>query len=324
VSGPLAAVDCGTNSTRLLVVDDGGTVLAREMRITRLGEGVDATKLLSLDGIDRTLSVLADYRDVLDRHAVSKTRVVATSAVRDAGNAEEFMGAATALMGVAPEVLSGEEEGRLSFLGATAHLPADFEGRSGLALVVDIGGGSTELSVGEPAAIASTPPRPVCTVSLDFGCVRVTERFLQHDPPLWDELARARAQVEAAVRSARAELPAVEPGGAVIGLAGTVSTVASLERAVPAYDRNLLHHAEMSRAVVERWLDALAAEDSATRLTRPGMEEGREDVIVGGVVILAVVMEVFECDRCVYSEDDILDGLVISLRPGPSAAVDAS
>jgi len=313
MSESVAAVDCGTNSTRLIVVDDEGTVLAREMRITRLGEGVDATRRLSPEGIGRTLSVLRDYRAMMDRLAVSRARVVATSAARDAVNSDEFMREAGEIMGVSPEVLSGEEEGRLSFLGATAHLPADL-GDTGPILVMDIGGGSTELSVGAiPQGGRGSSVASVASVSLDLGCVRVSERFLLHDPPTADELATARADVEAALSDARDALPTVVPGGAVIGLAGTVSTVVSLERAVPVYDRALLHHAVLPRSVVERWLLALSGESADARLTRPGMAEGREDVIVGGVWILAVVMEVFERRRCLYSEDDILDGLSADL-----------
>ena len=313
MNGPVAVVDCGTNSTRLLVVDDDGTVMARDMRITRLGEGVDSTRRLSSGGIDRTLSVLRDYRAVIDRFATTRIRVVATSAARDAANAEEFMEETSQIMGVVPEVLSGEEEGRLSFFGATAHLPAHLCD-TGRILVVDIGGGSTELSIGEPprSGALSSPP-PVSSVSLDLGCVRITERFLSHDPPTADELTRARTDTEEALWSARAALPTLKPGGSVIGLAGTVSTVVALERAVPVYDRALLHHAELPRASVERWLRALAGESARAHLARPGMAVGRQDVIVGGVLILAVVMEVFERGSCLYSEDDILDGLAANL-----------
>jgi exopolyphosphatase/guanosine-5'-triphosphate,3'-diphosphate pyrophosphatase len=313
MSESVAGVDCGTNSTRLIVVGDQGTVLAREMRITRLGEGVDATRRLSPDGIGRTLSVLREYRAVMDRLAVTRARVVATSAARDAVNSDEFMRKAGEIMGVSPEVLSGEEEGRLSFLGATAHLPAHL-GDTGPILVVDIGGGSTELSVGAIPQRGREPSEvSVASESLDLGCVRVSERFLVHDPPTADELATARAEVEAALLDARAALPTVVPGGSVIGLAGTVSTVVSLEHEVPVYDRALLHHAVLPRSVVERWLLALSGESADARLARPGMTEGREDVIVGGVLILAVVMEVFERRRCLYSEDDILDGLAADL-----------
>jgi exopolyphosphatase/guanosine-5'-triphosphate,3'-diphosphate pyrophosphatase len=249
----------------------------------------------------------------MDRHGVSRRRIVATSAARDAGNADEFMREATAIVGAAPDVLSGEEEGRLSFLGATAHLPEDLNKDAGPVLVVDIGGGSTELSVGTPASTTGTPQPAVTSVSLDLGCVRVSERYFAHDPPAPGEVAQALADVEASVTSARSGLPHLPAGGVAVGLAGTVSTVASLERNVAVYERTLLHHAEFPRAAVERWLRILAAEKTAARLERPGMSAGREDVIVGGVVILAVVMKVFEASRCLYSEDDILDGMVIDM-----------
>jgi exopolyphosphatase/guanosine-5'-triphosphate,3'-diphosphate pyrophosphatase len=305
--GPVAAVDCGTNSTRLLVVDDQGSVLAREMRITRLGEGVDATGRLSRDAMDRTLSVLHSYRAIMDDHAVTRTRVVATSAARDATNADEFMWEANQIIGVTPEVLSGEEEGRLSFLGATVDLPEHLVGEGPL-LVVDIGGGSTELTVGLPKQIG-TPS----TVSLDIGCVRVTERLLRHDPPEPATLTQARLVVHEEVAAARTTLPPLKAGGVVVGLAGTVSTVTSLEFGVAHYERSLLHHAELSHGAVERWLLVLGTEDAQSRLSRRGMVAGREDVIVGGVLILAVIMDVFGRDRCVYSEDDILDGLAATL-----------
>jgi exopolyphosphatase/guanosine-5'-triphosphate,3'-diphosphate pyrophosphatase len=308
--GPVAAVDCGTNSTRLLVVDGARTTLAREMRITRLGEGVDATGSLAHDAIDRTLSVLRDYRETMDRCGVSRARVVATSAARDAENADAFMSPTAAIMGVRPEVLSGDEEGRLSFAGATANLTAE-QVDAGPVLVVDIGGGSTEFSVGHPGAASASAE--VSTRSLDIGCVRVTERFLRHDPPRRGELAQARHMVEREVAAVRDVLPALEPDSLLVGLAGTVSTLASLEYALTHYERARIHHAVLGRAVVEHWLELLAAEPASDRLGRPGMVQGREDVIVGGVLILAVVMEQFACGRCLVSEDDILDGLAATL-----------
>ena len=313
--GPVAAVDCGTNSTRLIVMAPDGTVLEREMRITRLGEGVDATGQLSPAAIDRTLSVLREYRRSLDAHAVTRARLVATSAARDALNADEFMTAAAEITGVLPEILSGEEEGRLSFAGATAHLPSDLAGL-GPVLVVDIGGGSTELVVGQPRSAAGDAQPAVSVRSLDIGCVRVSERFLRHDPPGPEDLIRARETVREEIKTARGGLPPLAPDSILVGLAGTVSTLACLELAVTVYDRRRVHHAQLTRDDVERWLRDLASEDSRARLARPGMAQGREDVIVGGVLILAVVMDVFGRDRCLVSEDDILDGLAADLLQG--------
>jgi exopolyphosphatase/guanosine-5'-triphosphate,3'-diphosphate pyrophosphatase len=313
-SGPVAALDCGTNSTRLLVVDGDGTVRERLMRITRLGEGVDASRRLSADAVARTVSVLREYRAVMDRHGVVRARLVATSAARDATNAAEFLSAARDVTGVSPEILSGLEEGALSFAGATAHVPDERVG-PGPVLVVDIGGGSTELVVGDLGGRGSrpTPGSAVAAVSLDVGCVRVTERFLTDDPPLPEQVAEARRTVEALVLGARDALPALVRGGLLIGLAGTVSTVAALDLRLRDYDRSALHHAVLGRRNVAQWLGTLAAEDRGARLARPGMVEGRADVIVGGVLILDVVMDVFDRDECLASEDDILDGLVASL-----------
>ncbi len=307
-SGPVAALDCGTNSTRLLIVDDGGRTLAREMRITRLGQGVDASRRLDPAAMERTVAVLTGYREVMDRHGVVRARLVATSAARDAANGAEFLAAAREATGVEPELLSGLDEGRLSFAGATARLPEAVAGAGGL-LVCDIGGGSTELAVGRAGR-----PEGVEAVSLDVGCVRLTERFLHHDPPTAGELEGARREVAGLVAGARAALPAPDPGGPVVGLAGTVSTLASLAGGLEHYDRDAVHHAVLSRDEVRAWAGRLAADDRVARGGRPGMEPGRVDVIVGGVLVLVEVMAAFDRGSCLVSEDDILDGLAASLR----------
>jgi exopolyphosphatase / guanosine-5'-triphosphate,3'-diphosphate pyrophosphatase len=240
--GAAAAVDCGTNSTRLLVVDDAGGTLDRLMRITRLGEGVDATGKLSAEAIDRTLEVLAEYRTVTDGRGVSRVRLVATSAVRDAVNGPDFTLAAAEVVGVPVEVLTGQEEGRLAYAGAVSGLGPGV----GHDAVVDIGGGSTELVVGGPGGVRA--------VSLDIGCVRVSERYLQPDPPGAIALATAREAVRARLDEAVVELPALAalpPGGRLIGLAGTVSTLTSLELGLAEYDRAKLHGATLSEAAVE-------------------------------------------------------------------------
>jgi exopolyphosphatase/guanosine-5'-triphosphate,3'-diphosphate pyrophosphatase len=321
----VAAIDCGTNSTRLLIVDGAGQSVERLMRITRLGEDVDATHKLSSDAISRTVAVLTEFRAHMDAHGVSRGRLVATSAVRDAGNAEEFLTPAERVTGIAPEVLSGEEEGRLSFAGATAHLQAGQVGPGPL-LVVDIGGGSTEISAGvfhpqpqpQPRSQSAGPAGggagALSSVSLDIGCVRITERFLHHDPPEPEELAEARRVVDEALNGALERLPVLQRGGGLVGLAGTVSTLASLSQGLDTYDRALVHHAVLSRAEVDDWLQILGTEDSQARLERPGMVAGRADVIVGGVLILTAVMAVFDRPSCLVSEDDILDGLAATVR----------
>jgi exopolyphosphatase/guanosine-5'-triphosphate,3'-diphosphate pyrophosphatase len=304
----VAAVDCGSNSTRLIVVGADRIVLERLMRITRLGEGVDAAGALAPDAIERTLAALRMYRDTMDHHGVGYRRVAATSAVRDSENAEQFLAAATAIIGVRPEILSGDEEGRLSFAGATARLPQGTAG-TGPVLVVDIGGGSTELAVGSSAS-GEGPPS---TCSLDLGCVRVSERFFLHDPPLVQELGDARQTVEKLVAEAASTLPTLAPDSQLVGLAGTVSTISCLEHRIAEYDRAKVHHSVLRRAQVARWLEVLSSENAAARLARPGMVPGREDVIVGGVLVLDVVMAVFGRPQCLVSEDDILDGLAKTL-----------
>jgi exopolyphosphatase/guanosine-5'-triphosphate,3'-diphosphate pyrophosphatase len=234
---------------------------------------------------------------------------VATSAARDAENVEEFMAAASSIVGTTTEVLSGDEEGRFSFAGATASLPMDLAG-SGPILVVDIGGGSTELVVGVRSSAH------VVSRSLDIGCVRMTERLFLHDPPWPEELARARGVVQGEVESARLVLPALAPDSVLVGLAGTVSTLACLERRLAVYQRDQVHHALIEREHVRRWLEVLAAEESKARLEHPGMVMGREEVIVAGILILDVVMESFSRHQCLVSEDDILDGLALDLLGG--------
>ena len=310
----VAAIDCGTNSTRLLVVGADGVVLDRLMRITRLGEGVDASRRLSPEAIGRTVSVLGEYRAVMDRHGVARARLVATSAVRDATNGEDFLAAAADATGVRPELLSGLEEGALSFAGATRHLPASSRG-AGPVLVVDIGGGSTEIVAGPSPMPGSNQQSTagLAAVTLDMGCVRLSERFLHHDPPLDVELEAARRFVDGELHRSDDTLPPLERGGLLIGLAGTVSTVAALQQRLASYRRAALHHAVLRDHEVRSWLVTLAGEDRSARLARPGMVEGRADVIVGGVLILAAVMEHFARTSCLVSEDDILDGMVASL-----------
>jgi exopolyphosphatase / guanosine-5'-triphosphate,3'-diphosphate pyrophosphatase len=304
VTGPVvAAIDCGTNSTRLLIRDAEHTI-ERLMRITRLGEGVNATGRLSPEAMARTVAVLREFRDVMDAHAVSKVRMSATSAARDASNREEFMSAATEAVGVRPELLSGLEEGRLAFSGATAELDPE----DGPFLVVDIGGGSTELVVGraEPDGVRS----------IDVGCVRITEKFLQHDPPHAEELSDALSDVRDQLEEAVLAVPALEDAARMVGLAGTVTTVAAVEIGLPAYDRDRIHHFWLTRAAAEDVFRTLATENHAARLGNPGLEAARADVIVGGCVVLVAVLRYFDLPGCLVSESDILDGLAATLVGG--------
>jgi len=298
----LAGIDCGTNSTRLLVAGEQGDTIERLMRITRLGQGVDATGRLADDAVERTVAVLREYRAVMDRHGVDQVRMTATSAARDASNRDEFFAAAGNAVGVEPELLDGREEGRLSFLGATAELDA----QDGPFLVVDIGGGSTEFVFGrnEPEGVLST----------DIGCVRLTERFLHSDPPAAEELSQALDIVRGHLDDVTREIPAVPEARRLVGLAGTVTTMAAIEIGLPVYDRDRIHHFLLTRGAAEDVFRTLATESRHLRRHNPGLEEARADVIVGGAVILVGIMRYFELDECLVSESDILDGLVASLR----------
>jgi exopolyphosphatase/guanosine-5'-triphosphate,3'-diphosphate pyrophosphatase len=295
----LAAIDCGTNSTRLLV-SDGQRTLERLMRITRLGQGVDQTRRLAPGAIVRTLDVLREYRTVMDRLGVDRVRMTATSAARDAANRDDFFGPAEEIIGVRPELLSGDEEARLSFLGATAELdPAD-----GPFLVVDIGGGSTEFAVGTTA--------PVGVASVDIGCVRITERYLHSDPPAPEELANAIGVVRDTLDEVRRAVPSIDDAVRLVGLAGTVTTVAAIELGLAEYDRDRIHHFVLTHDAAEDVFRTLATEPRARRVHNPGLEEARADVIVGGAIVLVTVMRHFGFDECLVSEADILDGLVLS------------
>jgi exopolyphosphatase/guanosine-5'-triphosphate,3'-diphosphate pyrophosphatase len=297
----VAAVDCGTNSTRLLVSDGGRHTVERLMRITRLGQGVDATGAFAPEAVARTLDVLREFRQVMERHGVTRVRMTATSAARDAANRDEFFDAAAGVIGVRPDLLTGDEEARLSFRGATAELdPAD-----GPFLVVDIGGGSTEFAVG------SREPEGV--LSMDIGCVRLTEKFLHHDPPAPEELSQVISVTRDYLEDVVRELPAATEAKRFIGLAGTVSTVAAIEQGLPEYDTDRIHHFVLTRASAEDVFRTLATERRADRIHNPGLEEARADVIVGGTAILVSVMRFFGFDECLVSEADILDGLVLSL-----------
>jgi exopolyphosphatase/guanosine-5'-triphosphate,3'-diphosphate pyrophosphatase len=312
VSSPVAAVDIGTNSVRLLVAErDGGGQLhriERLMRITRLGQGVDASHRLAPEAIERTLAVLREYRDVIDRLGVDRVRATATSAARDAGNGAAFIEPATDVLGCAPEVLSGDEEGALSFRGATAELDA----ADGPFLVVDIGGGSTEFTFGSTSLDA--------VLSCDIGCVRLTEKFLHHDPPEPDELAQCLSLTEVYLHDVAREVAAPGDPKTFVGLAGTITTVAAVEQGLATYDREKIHHFRLTRAAAEDVFRTLATESREQRLGNPGLEPERADVIVGGTCVLVEIMRYYGFDECLVSEADILDGLVLSLLDAPADA----
>lgn len=298
--GPVAAVDCGTNSTRLLV-HDGERALDRLTTISRLGAGVDATGRLDPEAVQRTLDVLTDYRSVMDRRGVERVRITATSAARDAANRDDFFEPATSIVGVAPELLSGEEEAALAFRGATSELdPAD-----GPFAVVDIGGGSTEVAVGSDELIGA--------VSLDIGCVRLTEKYIESDPPLPEELLACLSVTEVHLDDVTRELPEILDARQLVGLAGTVTTAAAVEIGLATYDRDAIHHFRLSKDAAEDVYRTLATEALADRVHNPGLPAARADVIVAGMCILVRIMRHYGFDDCLVSESDILDGIVLSL-----------
>jgi len=299
----LAAVDVGTNSTRLLVADvEGGRVvaeLAREMIITRLGKGVDRTGRFDPAALRRTLDVLAAYGATCRRLGVSRRRVVATSATRDAGNRQELLDGVRALLGVDTEVLSGEAEAATAYRGATHDLPGEER-----TLVVDIGGGSTELILGTRL--------PEAMVSLDLGCVRLHERHLHTDPPTAAEVAALRA--DAAARLARVT-ETLDPAAAerVVGVAGTITTVTAIGLGLDAYDPRRIHRSALGAAEIAAVAEKLAAMTVAERAAIPVMAKGREDVIAAGALLLDELVRTFGFRRVIASETDILDGVLLGL-----------
>ena len=303
MSDPLfAAVDCGTNSTRLLI-SDGRTQIERHMRVTRLGAGVDRTGRLDPEAIERTLSVMRDYRAIMDRYEVAGVRIAATSASRDAANRADFFGPATEILGAEPELISGTEEAQLSFDGATRDLPP-VDGRT---LVVDIGGGSTEFALGTDELESS--------LSVDMGCVRMTEKFLHHDPPLAEELSNALSVVEQHLDDVAREVPGAGDAVRFVGLAGTVTTIAAVELGLAEYSRDAIHHFVLTRDAAEDVFRTLATEALEDRRHNPGLDPGRVDVIVGGCCVLLGIFRYFGFSECVVSEADILDGLILSQLP---------
>jgi len=296
----VAAIDCGTNSVRLLV-SEGGRDVVRRMQIVRLGEGVDRTGRIAAGALARTRKALEEYAAQLRELGAERVRMVATSASRDASNAGEFQAMVRDVLGVDPEVISGKEEAHLSFTGAVAGLPAHAEPPY---LVVDIGGGSTEFVLGTDDAEAA--------VSVDIGCVRMTERHLHTDPPTAEEVAAAEADIRAHVDQALAVVPG-QQAKTLVGLAGSVTTVAGIALGLTKYDSDVIHHARIGYPDVARVTADLLAATRAERLANGVMHPGRADVIGAGALVLRTVMERAGADSVVASEHDILDGVAFSL-----------
>jgi exopolyphosphatase/guanosine-5'-triphosphate,3'-diphosphate pyrophosphatase len=314
----VAAIDCGTNSLRLLIADISPARreladVARRMEIVRLGQGVDATGRLAPVALARTFGVLREYAQSISQAGATAVRMVATSATRDASNAAEFVRGVVDILGVPPEVISGEEEARLSFTGATCEL-ADPSAAAGGApaggvappyLVVDIGGGSTEFVVGG----AGQEPRGV---SLDIGCVRLTERHLHSDPPAAAEVRAATADIDAAIGTAAATVP-VTTARTLVGLAGSVTTVAAIALGLPAYNPRRIHHARITAAQVHDVTTRLLSQTREQRAAIGAMHPGRVDVIGAGALVLDRIVGQLGFDAVVASEHDILDGIAWSI-----------
>jgi exopolyphosphatase/guanosine-5'-triphosphate,3'-diphosphate pyrophosphatase len=314
----VGAVDCGTNSIRLLIADvpDDGAVpslrdVHREMRIVRLGQGVDATGQFAPDAIARTHAALADYGELLQAHGVTRVRMVATSATRDAGNRDEFFAMTAGVLGsVVPgavaEVITGEEEAELSFRGAVGEL----DSAGAPFVVVDLGGGSTEVVLGDSHGVEAA-------FSADIGCVRLTERCLHSDPPTAAEVAAAREVVRERLGEALRKVP-VERARTWVGVAGTFTTIAALAQNMTTYDPNAIHLSRVRFTELLPVCEQLIAMTRKQRAALGPMHEGRVDVIGGGAIVVEELVyalgERAGIDTLTVSEHDILDGIALSLN----------
>jgi len=316
VTRRVAAIDCGTNSIRLLIADVDAehavlTDVEREMKIVRLGEGVDRTGRLSEAALSRTIGALREYADLIARLSPAAVRMVATSATRDAENAQEFVDRVKEVLGVAPEVVTGDEEAFLSFSGATRELAGTALARDGDCpppyLVTDIGGGSTEFVLGGPEGVSGAR-------SVDIGCVRMTERHLHTDPPTAAEVAAATADIDAALEIVTASVP-VYQAHTLVGLAGSVTTVAGIALGLAHYDAARIHHSRIPAAQVHAVTTTLLGQTRVQRAAIPIMHPGRVDVIGAGALVLDRAIAQFGFGEVLVSEHDILDGIAWSLVP---------
>ena len=303
----VAAIDCGTNSIRLLIADlvDNKLVdVVRTMIIVRLGEGVDQTREFSQAALSRTFAAVDVYAELIKEHKPEVVRFVATSASRDVSNRAEFFAGVKERLGFEPTVISGDEEARLSFLGATAGLTELPDAPTSPYLVIDIGGGSTEFVVGTVS--------PIAAISTDVGCVRMTERHFHSDPPSAQQIADATADINAAIASASVAVP-LDTVKSLIGLAGSVTTIAALALDLETYDPQKIHGARISAAKVHEVTQSLLTMTRAQRAELGPMHEGRVDVIGGGALVLDRIMQATGLSEVVVSERDILDGIAFDL-----------
>jgi exopolyphosphatase/guanosine-5'-triphosphate,3'-diphosphate pyrophosphatase len=335
----VAAVDCGTNSIRLLIAGvldlDGDELqlfdIERRMEVVRLGQGVDRTGEFAPEALERTFAALRGYADLMREHGVepgpATVRMVATSATRDAANRDVFVDGVREILGVEPEVATGDEEAELSFVGATAELeagPEDDGDPAALAppfLVVDIGGGSTEFVLGHADPEAGADGAVRAARSVDIGCVRMTERHLADDPPTAEQVAAATADIDAALDQAAAAVP-LGAAGTVVCVAGTATTVAGIALDLPAYDPDRIHHTRVTAERTHEVARELLAMPREQRAALGVMHPGRVDVIGAGALILDRVLARTGADAFVASEHDILDGIAWSLALG--ATTDAT
>jgi len=320
MSKRVAAIDCGTNSLRLLIadVDPVRHELAdveRRMEIVRLGQGVDATGRLAPEALERTFRVLADYARQIRDTGTAAVRMVATSASRDASNAADFTKGVQDTLGITPEVITGLAEARLSFAGATAELSAPGPGHPEPPyLVVDIGGGSTEFVLGEPDA-GATEAADLAEVSVNIGCVRLTERHLHADPPAAAEVAAATADIDRTLDDVAKVIPAPD-ARTLVGLAGSVTTLTAIALGLPKYDASKVHHARISADRVHEVTEELLTKTREERAAIGSLHPGRVDVIGAGALVLDRIMQRFSFAELVTSEHDILDGIAWSIADG--------
>lgn len=308
---PVAAIDCGTNSIRLLIAERDGTRLRdldRQLRIVRLGEGVDARGKFASEALIRTFAAVDEYAELIRRHGVERIRFVATSATRDAGNRQLFVDGIRARLGVEPDVVPGTEEAALSFAGAASVVPDLAEEP---VLVVDLGGGSTEFVIGNAQGVSSAK-------SVDMGCVRFTERYLRSDPPRPDEISAARSEAERIIASVAAELPLASVRR-VIGVAGTVTTVTAHALGLPHYQSEVIHGTVLGLEQLTAAADSLLAMNRQSRLELPYLHPGRVDVIGAGSLLWRTILtELHELSggrvtEATTSEHDILDGIALGI-----------
>lgn len=306
----VAAIDIGSNSTRLVVLDADGNDVVRTNKVTKLAAGVDVSRRLSAEAMDRAVDSLRAYKTIMDEHGVpaDRFRITTTSASRDAQNRDEFFALVAGAVGKAPELLSGAEEAALSFQGATSWLsPRKNEwGEPAYDVVIDIGGGSTEFAVGLPGQT------PVGVWSIDAGGVRLTEQWLHGDPPTAEELSNAVAVMHSHLDDAEREVPELKTASRLIGVAA-VTTLAAVEIGLLTYDRNRIHQFELTREAAEDVFRTLATENRRDRAHNPGLHPDRVDTVVGAALILVTIMRHWKHDVCLVSETDSLDAIARSL-----------